>query len=336
MNPRPGSPTHWDRQGYIVNTRQLAVLFCTDEERFEAALEAGHLSTKRLFAFVKSVRSRRATGFVDSYRKKVMRHLASCKYCLRDLAAIVDLLAESRGDDKDPPATQLALNFENPKAPLELLAVACLNPTSGPSAARDPSEHSLLSMTYVRDANLSLRFHGQATSCRLEVHHARFPTGTMLRLQHECPGRFRTVDSNYLVLRREQLEQGVRGDLALAEEFLRERSPREITVEILRSPAVLQESDAQPLKQSFERAVWASESTLSRKITALAAWHTWAERSLAERSLDRAIRSLAEEICRQYAYVASIRDNRVPVAPDASPWLDQDHSHPDRAIGVSD
>ena len=301
MNARPRSPAKSERPGQVVRPRQYKALQCSEDEQLLAALDVGHLSTRQMFAFASHASAVRPQAQLpDSLSKKVERHLPTCKHCLRDFAGIAEILIEHRSGEADEhsPPDQLSAKFDGP--PLELLAIACLESETSTSPEHDEPCPSRLSMTYDRDRDLKVVLRERREICRLDIYHARFPPGTMLRVQCEQSGKQRAVHSYYVVMKKQPSRKGVTGDAFIRTSTAEGRSRQEITIEIMASARVLQETDAKSLRESFELAISQENSRSPQRAATLAAWSIWATRALEVRALSDTIQALAEEICRQY------------------------------------
>ncbi|MEI8371815.1 MAG: hypothetical protein WCJ35_03165 [Planctomycetota bacterium] len=306
MNARPRSPANSDRHGQVVKHREYETLYCTEEEQLEAALESGHLSTQQMFAYGKHASASRIWPKRKQARqRKVEHHLAKCKHCLRDFSGIAEILIEDRSSTAADRSQVSRLNVKNGGPPLKLLAVVRLPPRQESSAGYDVPDDPPLSMIYGGDRELKIRMQERRATFRLDIYHARFPPGTMLRVQYEEPGQNRVIRSHYLVLRKEPFQTEVQGDVLLDKSAVEGANPQEFSLEFVASACVIQEADAKSLRRSFERAFSKDASISSDRTVILAAWRNWAERALEERALNGTIQGLAEEIYQQCIHAAS-------------------------------
>ena len=306
MEARPLSPASVERPWHVVTPRHPVAPLCSEQKEFNVTLPPRHLSTRQMFRFANDVRlRRRGTKAARLRRKRMKRHLGRCSQCLKDFTAIADLLiksqlaktaektAEKRAEKRaQSPPVRLEGICQGP--PAQLLAVFSLQPRLRTSPADLQREESL-SLSYCRDGKMRVGVRASRAAFRLEFSHSRLPSGTMLRIQYESPGRQRTIRSHYAVLTAE--EERSRGGLLLYyEEFARQNRPLEIVVEFVASASILHETDATSLWQSFERAISARASNPAERIAVQAAWREWAGQTAAERGIDPAIHSLAREI----------------------------------------
>jgi hypothetical protein len=298
MNARPRSPANSHRLEQVVTPRQQEALQCTEEEELEVALEAGHLSTRQMFALARCASTSSVPlSIQDSRHRKAEYHLATCKCCLRDFSEIAAIVAEDCASEAGESSRGTRRNTEPHQPALELLTVVCVQSRESLAGQQTPPAQLRLSTVYARDGDLKIWLTEIHQAFRLEVHHTRFPPGTMLRIQHEKPRHEGAICSLYLVLRKEPFLEGTWGDVAIKQEAVCGKEPREITVDVLASAIVLQETDVKSLRRSFTYAVLEDSSSVPRRTAVLAAWRIWARGALQQRSIDSAIQHLAREIC---------------------------------------